>query len=181
MENNITFTKSQSKISKSVIKQDYKYYVVDAERESGKSYLCNLFCSYWGVNEAKASILYYSPTIAHSKQAFKLFINSIEHSEIIKSKNKTQLTVTLVNDTKIYFLGKMDQLCGISLTHCVIDEINYCPDELFKTLFPALVVKGQKIVMFSTKEEGEKQNELFKLYKKHKSKNKMWKFLKMTS
>ena len=136
-----------------LIKSPAKHVTVVAPRQTGKSFLAMQTVLYWAINNPGAEIFWVSPVYAQAKKPFEQIYDAVQPSGLIKSANRSDVTITFQNRSKIYFKSaeRPDNLRGFTGTHMVVDEAAYMNDEVWKAVLrPIMLVKGVKILFIST-------------------------------
>lgn len=126
---------------------------VNSSRQKGKSYMISNVLLYYAINYAKTWNACVSPTLKQSKSIFHLIVDAIGKSGIIKSKNATDLTITLINGSSINFKSaeQRDALRGFTVSGILcIDECAFISDEAFYLILPWTDAKKAPILMTST-------------------------------
>ena len=129
-----------------------KIVTVNSSRQKGKSYMIANVLLYFAINYARTKNYCVSPTLKQSKAIFHLIVDAITKSGIIKSKNATDLTITLINGSTINFKSaeQRDALRGYTADFLAIDECAFIPDEIFYLILPWTDAKKAPILMTST-------------------------------
>lgn len=129
-----------------------KIVTVNSSRQKGKSYMIANVLLYFAINYARTKNYCVSPTLKQSKAIFHLIVDAIVKSGIIKSKNATDLTITLINGSTINFKSaeQRDALRGYTADFLAIDECAFIPDEIFYLILPWTDAKKAPILMTST-------------------------------
>lgn len=143
----------QAEIANSIVNSDEMYHIIDAGRQCGKSYLCQQLLLYFAINNPKWQCMYVSMTYAQTNKLYKEILNSIKSSGIIKSFNRVENSIILINGSEIYFKSytNADSIRGYSNDLLIIDEAAFLNDEDFYAVFkPTLAVKGKKCVLCSS-------------------------------
>jgi hypothetical protein len=146
--------KKQKEIIDSIINEDAKYYTVCTGRQCGKSliienlvyyFLCNMPGSFNGV---------ISPTYKQVMKIFKSCINRLNKTNIMKSYNKSDKVIELVNGSSVQFFSadNYDAIRGNTFSGCLlIDEAAFIKDEAWEQAIKATtLVKCKKVCFFST-------------------------------
>ena len=116
-----------------------KVVAVKSRRQVGKSILISNLLLYYAINFPKTSNYAVSPTAKQGKKIFKQIVSAIENSGIIKSKNATDLIITLVNQSTISFKSaeQRESLRGETCTGLLaIDECSYISDDIYNIIKP---------------------------------------------
>ena len=116
-----------------------KTVVVKSRRQCGKTTLIANLLLYYGINYAGTKNYCLSPTLKQGKAIYKTIVNAISSSGVIKSKNATDLTITLINDSTINFKSgeQRESLRGETCTGILcIDEAAYLSDDIFNIVKP---------------------------------------------
>ena len=107
---------------------------------------------YFAINFAKTNNYCVSPTLKQSKAIYRVIMDAIGKTDIVKSKNATDLTITLINGSTINFKSaeQRDALRGFTADFLCIDEAAFIPDEIFYLILPWTDAKKAPILMTST-------------------------------
>lgn len=129
-----------------------KIVTVNSSRQKGKSYLISNLLLYFSINFAKTNNYCVSPTLKQSKAIYKVIMDAISSSGIVKTKNATDLTITLINGSTINFKSAEQRtaLRGFTADFLCIDEAAFIPDEIFYLILPWADAKKAPILMTST-------------------------------
>ena len=129
-----------------------KVVSVNSSRQKGKSYLISNLLLYFAINFAKTNNYCVSPTLKQSKSIYRVIMDAIGNSGVVKSKNATDLTITLINGSTINFKSaeQRDALRGFTADFLCIDEAAFIPDEIFYLILPWTDAKKAPILMTST-------------------------------
>lgn len=130
-----------------------KYITVRTPRQWGKTMLGINLLLYWAINDKGSKIMWIAPTYQQSTKVMKELISIIADSGIIKSKNLSDNEIHLKTGSSIYFRSaeKYDNLRGYTMDYMIVDEAAYIRDEAWKSaLKPIVLIKGKKVVFFST-------------------------------
>ena len=116
-----------------------KIVVVKSRRQVGKSVLISNLLLYYAINFSNTRNYVLSPTSKQGKKLYKSIITAIEKSGIIKSKNATDLVITFINGSSIYFKSaeQREALRGETCTGLLaIDECAYISDDIYNIVKP---------------------------------------------
>ena len=116
-----------------------KTVVVNSRRQCGKTTLISNLELYYAINYANTKNYVLSPTLKQGKAIYKSIVNAISGSGIIKSKNATDLIITLINGSTISFKSgeQRESLRGETCTGILaIDEAAYLSDDIFNIVKP---------------------------------------------
>lgn len=129
-----------------------KIVSVNSSRQKGKSYMISNLLLYFAINFAKTNNYCVSPTLKQSKAIYRVIMDAIINSGIVKTKNATDLTITLINGSTINFKSaeQRDALRGFTADFLCIDEAAFIPDEIFYLILPWTDAKKAPILMTST-------------------------------
>lgn len=143
----------QREIAEAIVNSDKMYHIVDAGRQTGKSFLCTQLLLYFAINNPKWQCMYVSMTYSQANKLYKELLNGIKGSGIIQTFNRVENSIILVNGSEIYFKSyqNADAIRGYSNDLLIIDEAAFCDDEDFQKVFrPTLSVKGKKCILCSS-------------------------------
>ena len=107
---------------------------------------------WYACNNPKTNNYYLSPTLKQAKSIYKIIVDAISNSGIVKSKNATDLVITLVNQSTINFKSaeQKEALRGYTADFLAIDECAYISDDVFYMILPWCDAKNAPILMTST-------------------------------
>ena len=116
-----------------------KTVVVKSRRQVGKSVLIANLLLYYAINYKGTKNYVLSPTLKQGKNIYKSIINAISGCGIIKSKNATDLFITLINGSSIS-IKSAEQKEGLRGETCTgilcIDECAYISSEVYNIVKP---------------------------------------------
>lgn len=129
-----------------VITSDAKFKVMACSRQIGKSVTLRTLCYLVMMNKPNAKVLYCANTIPQVKEVgfLPMFGNPTDMlfpEHVISSVNKTELSATLINGSRIIFRGteSLDKLRGLSgYDLIVLDEFQSMPRQVFTILQPVI-------------------------------------------
>lgn len=130
--------------------------VMAVSRQCGKSVTLRAICLKEMLENPGIEILYLAPTIKQVKaigfRPMALSNNSIIPSHLIKSINKTELTIELVNGSRIVFAGTeaMDKLRGMTGDLLILDEYALMDADVLTTMEPVVSARNGRIVIAAT-------------------------------
>lgn len=129
-----------------------KIVTVNSSRQKGKSYMISNVLLYYAINYAKTNNYCVSPTLKQSKSIYKVIMDAIGNSGVVRAKNATDLTITLINGSTINFKSaeQRDALRGYTADFLCIDEASFIPDDIFYLILPWTDAKKAPILMTST-------------------------------
>lgn len=133
--------------------EDTKYIIASVGRQWGKSFLAMNVLLKWALENNKSTCMWVAPIFAQSKKVFTELSNLIQNTGLSKSINKSDLTITFINGSIIYFRSaeREDGLRGNTLDFLVIDEAAYIKDNVWAQVLRATVlVRGKKVLFLST-------------------------------
>ena len=116
-----------------------KTVVVKSRRQVGKSVLIANLLLYYAINYRGTKNYVLSPTLKQGKNIYKSIINAISGCGIIKSKNATDLFITLINGSSISIKSaeQKESLRGETCTGILcIDECAYISSEVYNIVKP---------------------------------------------
>ena len=130
-----------------------KYIVSSVGRQWGKSFLGMNILLKWVLEDNNSVGMWVAPIFAQSKKVFEELSKSLVGTGLTKSANKSELTITFINGSIIYFRSaeREDNLRGYTNTYLVVDEAGYIKDNVWNEVLRATVlVKGRKVLFLST-------------------------------
>ena len=129
-----------------------KIVVCKSSRQKGKSYLVGGLLLYYAINYANTKNYCLSPSFKQAKNIYQTIVNAIIKSGVVKAKNKTDLIITLINDSTINFKSaeQRDQLRGYTADFVCIDEAAFIPDSIFHIVLPWTDAKKAPMLIVSS-------------------------------
>lgn len=143
----------QAEIAQKIIRSGAMYHVIVTSRQFGKSYLCKQLLLWYSINNKDWQCCYVSMTYAQANKVFKEILNAIKDSGIIRSYNRKENSIILINGSEIYFKSyqNADAIRGYSFDFMIVDEAAYIKEEDWNACFrPTLNVRGKKCILCST-------------------------------
>ena len=148
---------------------DHKFGIAACGRQVGKSLLGQNLMLYWLLKDQGTKGAIISPIYNQSKKIFNELAEASK--DIIKSKNKADLTIEFFNGSTLNFLGaeRYDSIRGFSFHYLFIDEAAYVREEAVNNaILPTLTAIGKKCFIASTPKS---KNWFYKFYNNGKSDN----------
>lgn len=148
-----TPTTKQKEIIDACLAKDIKYIIGCFGRQAGKSFTAMNLLLKWVLEDNGSVAMWVSPVYSQAKKVFTELTNTIAGTGLTKSVNKSELTITFINGSVIYFRSgeREDTLRGYTLTYLVIDEAAYIKDNVWtEVLRPTVLVQGKKVLFIST-------------------------------
>lgn len=148
-----TPTKKQKQIIDACTDETTKYIVGCFGRQAGKSFTAQNLILKWALEDNGSVSMWVSPVYSQAKKVFTELTNTIAGTNLTKSINKSELTITFINGSVLYFRSgeREDSLRGYTLTYLVVDEAAYIKDNVWtEVLRPTVLVHGKKVLFIST-------------------------------
>ena len=130
-----------------------KYIVCTTGRQFGKTFLAMNILLKWALKDNGSISMFVAPVYSQSKKVFSELVLAIEDSGLTLSINKSELFITFINGSIIYFRSgeREDSLRGYTLDYLIMDEAAYQKEAVWKTVLrPTVLVKGKKVLFIST-------------------------------
>lgn len=143
----------QKEIIDACLDSETKYIVANCGRQVGKSFLGMNILLKWILEDNGSTGMWVAPIYQQSKKVFQELSNSLAGTGITKSVNKSELTISFINGSIIYFRSaeREDNLRGNTLTYLVVDEAAFIKDNVWNEVLRATtLVKGKKVLFLST-------------------------------
>jgi hypothetical protein len=143
----------QQEVYFSYVNDDYKTYVLNTSRQIGKSLLISQLVLDSSINNGKVVVGVVSLTYKQTKLIYNNISDILQNTPILKSDNKSELEIKLVNGSSIKFLSiqNSDNIRGFTFDYLFCDEAAYYPPGVYdKVLLPTTLARGRKVVLAST-------------------------------
>jgi hypothetical protein len=130
-----------------------KYIIASVGRQWGKSFLAMNVLLKWVLEDNNSRAIWLAPIYGQSKKVFQELSNLLSNTTLTKSINKSELTITFINGSVIYFRSaeREDNLRGNTLDYLIVDEAAYIRDTVWSQVLRATVlVRGKKVLFLST-------------------------------
>jgi hypothetical protein len=134
--------------------QKFRFVFICAGRRGGKTFLVRLLLIL-ATQKSNQNVWYVAPTYRMAKRLMWETLKQAVPAALRTAKNETELTITLVNGSKISLFGadNPDGLVGDGIDCCIIDEaalIRSLHDVYDRSIRPALADRQGKLIMTST-------------------------------
>ena len=132
---------------------DYKTYILNTSRQIGKSLLISQLILDASINNPKVIVGVVSLTYKQTKLIYNNVSEVLQKTLILKSDNKSELEIKLVNGSSIKFLSiqNPDNIRGFTFDYLFGDEAAYYAPGIYdKVLLPTTLARGRKVVLAST-------------------------------
>ena len=129
-----------------------KIVVCNSSRQKGKSYMVSNLLLFYAINYQRTNNYCVTPTLKQARNIYKLIVDAIVGSRIIKKRNASELFIELVNGSVIAFKSaeQREGLRGYTADFVVIDEAAFIPDEIFYLILPWVDAKKAPLLLCST-------------------------------
>lgn len=148
-----TLHAGQQRIKNEIFDKNTKYNIINCSRQFGKSVLLSQILLYYNLNYKNVNTAYVTPTYKLGKTVFRQIIKNLEKSEIIKSRDKSELRIEFINGSEIQFMSadKPDNLRGYAFDYLFIDEFSFMKcEDVWTAVRPTMNVRGKKCFITST-------------------------------
>jgi hypothetical protein len=145
--------KKQSEVIDLCLSDDYKFVICVSGRQFGKTFLAMNLLLKWALEDNGSISMFVSPVYSQAKKVFSELINAIADTGLAISMNKSDLFITFINGSIIYFRSgeREDSLRGYTLDYLIMDEAAYQKSAVWNTVLrPTVLVKGKKVLFIST-------------------------------
>lgn len=159
MNNNIIevqgFTphEKQQEVIDLCLNDETKYIICCTGRQFGKTFLAINMLLKWALEDNGSTLMFVSPIYSQAKKVFSELVLAISETGLTNSINKSELFVSFINGSIIYFRSgeREDSLRGYTLDYLIMDEAAYQKDAVWKTVLrPTTLVRGKKVLFIST-------------------------------
>lgn len=130
-----------------------KYIICCTGRQFGKTFLAINMLLKWALEDNGSTSMFVSPIYSQAKKVFSELVSAIADTGLTISVNKSELFVSFINGSVIYFRSgeREDSLRGYTLDYLIMDEAAYQKDAVWKTVLrPTTLVRGKKVLFIST-------------------------------
>jgi hypothetical protein len=143
----------QQLVANSYVNDDYKIYVINTSRQIGKSLLLTQLVLLSSINNKNSDVGVISLTYKQVKKIYSEITDLLNKTPIVRSNNKSELLIELINGTKIRFLSAQnsDSVRGNTFDYLFADEFAFYGEGVWsKVLQPTTIAKGKKTFITST-------------------------------
>jgi hypothetical protein len=133
--------------------ENLKYIICTTGRQFGKTFLAMNILLKWALEDNGSVSMFVAPVYSQSKKVFSELVSAIAGSGLTLSVNKSELFISFINGSIIYFRSgeREDSLRGYTLDYLILDEAAYQREGVWKTVLrPTVLVKGKKVLFIST-------------------------------
>lgn len=132
-----------------------KVVCVLSSRQKGKSILVSQMLLFFAIGQGRQNkrVFYLAPTLKQAKPLYKMIVDGLATSGVIKAKNATDLIIEFLNGSLIYFKSAEQgetALRGYTADFLALDEASFLPSEIFAVTKPWTDVRKAPILMTST-------------------------------
>ena len=143
----------QKEIINSIVGGGEMFHSVVVGRQFGKTIMAINSLMYYSINNPKSKVLWVSPVYSQASKVFQQIYDALQPSGIIKSANKADFLMTLINGSSIWFKSseRPETIRGLSINYCYIDEAQDVKDIAWKqSILPTLTAAGKKCIITGT-------------------------------
>lgn len=143
----------QREIADQITSSEKMYHIIDAGRQTGKSFLCKQLLLWFAINHPGWRCMYISMTLSQTGKLFKELLRAISKSGVVAEVSKIDNCITLINGSELLFRSyqNADAIRGWDNDLLIVDEAAFCADEDFQAVFrPTLAVRGKKCILCSS-------------------------------
>ena len=108
-----TPTEKQKEIINACTDDTTKYIVGCFGRQAGKSFTAQNLILKWVLEDNGSVAMWVSPVYSQAKKVFTELTNTIAETGLTKSVNKSELTITFINGSVLYFRSKTRGCVGL--------------------------------------------------------------------
>lgn len=144
--------KGQLKILRKMMKKPNKFNVILSARQSGKTFFLVQMVLENAINKT-CQILIMSPYNAQNTKIYSELERAIEDSGVVKSSNKSEKVMVLINNSVITFKSAENptNVRGGSYDYIYLDEFAYFKQAAWSAMAPTMAAKKRgQIFIFST-------------------------------
>jgi hypothetical protein len=145
--------KGQSELISGVINGPEMFHTAVVSRQWGKTLTMINLIFYYGINNGKSKILVTMPVYSQCLKVFTQIMEYLEPANIVKSANKSDFTIQLINGSTIWFKSseRPDSIRGLSVNYLFVDEAQNVSTNAWQTaILPTLTAAGKKCMITGT-------------------------------
>ena len=144
----INLSKWQNKVKK--ILDVYRFIVISAGRQSGKTFLCVLIICVQALHNKNWVCWWVAPTYPISKIAMRRIVGFLVDNKIPYKLNKSELCITFRNGSTIWFKSadNEDGLRGETVHFMVIDEMGFIKQDTWNFALRGTITATKASVVF---------------------------------
>jgi len=135
------------------LQEQYRYVIIAAGRQSGKTFLCVFFAILHILNNNNQIVWWVAPIFSVAAMAMRRIITFCIEYNIQFKQNKTELRLMFLNGSEIWFKSaeKEEGLRGESVNFLIIDEIGYIKRNSWEyALRGTITATNAKVVFIGT-------------------------------
>lgn len=145
--------KGQKELINGILNGTEMFHTAVVSRQWGKTLTMINLIFYYGINKSKSKILVIMPVYSQCLKVFNQIMEYLEPAKIIKSANKSDFTIQLINGTTIWFKSseRPDSIRGLSVEYLFVDEAQNVATTAWQTaILPTLTAAGKKCMITGT-------------------------------
>lgn len=150
--------KKQGDIVKNILKRKAKYHVINASRQSGKSYLALMLLIYFANNEQDKEIMFVSPIHKQNKKVYLKLKQALLHLDNLDSSNGSDLDIYTKNGNHIQFRSaeRYDNIRGESVDILFCDEFSFIRKDAWESAIrPVTSARKEALVIITSTPKGQ--------------------------
>ena len=143
----------QKELIDGVINGTEMFHTAVVSRQWGKTLTMINLIFYYGINKPKSKILVVMPVYGQCLKVFSQIMEYIEPTGIVRSANKSDFNISLINGTTIWFKSseRPDSIRGLSVNYLFVDEAQNVSTIAWQTaILPTLTAAGKKCMVTGT-------------------------------
>lgn len=148
---------AQRPVVKSCLNNEDYFIVLNASRQSGKTFLATIVACYWALSQHNQHIMLVSPTDSQVRKIYKQIMKMLAPALNATVKSyKIQAgdsEIQFINGSVLLFRSAASEnsLRGYSNTHMILDECAFIKQDTWQEILaPTLAVRGKKVLFCST-------------------------------
>lgn len=175
---------AQRPVVKSCLNNEDYFIVLNASRQSGKTFLATIVACYWALSQPNQHIMLVSPTDSQVRKIYKQIMKMLAPAlRAVVKTYKIQAgdsEIQFINGSVLLFRSAASEnsLRGYSNTHMVLDECAFIKQDTWQEILaPTLAVRGKKVLFCSTPKG---KSFFYELFQRGLNKERKYKSYKIT-